>query len=358
MRNLSRKLIAAILALVLLFSAAAFAEGSEKPFAGTRLVVFNCFDYIDPAVIGIFEEESGATVEYVNYRSNEELFTKLEAGAANYDVIFPSDYMIERLISYDMLAELDYADMPNTAGLRSWLRNPSYDPEEKYSVPYMSGTVGILYNTTMVDEPIESWSVLFDEKYAGQVIMMDSQRDTIALALKYLGYSLNTHDEDELQQAADLLVDQKHRGIASGYLLDETKDKMVGGEAALSVVYSGDALYAMDKNDDLDYCVPMEGSNVWVDGMCILKESQNQECAKAFINFMCREDIAAMNTDYIRYAPTIQTVADSLADTETERTYAVIAPSDEVIGRCEFFHDIMDVMDLYEQVWMEVRLAR
>ena len=332
----------------------------EQPvydFTGTTLTVFNWYDYIDPDVIDIFEEETGAKVEYVNFTTNEEMYTKLEAGAASYDVIFPSDYMIERMMATDMLEELDTANMPNLSGIIEWLQTTDYDPEGKFSVPYMWGTLGILYNTDMVEEPVDSWDVLFDEKYAGQVIMMNSQRDTIGLALKKLGYSMNTREESELNEAKDVLVAQKKSGITSGYLLDETKDKMVGNEAALAVVYSGDALYAMDKNEKLNYAVPKEGSNIWIDGMCIPKGSANKACAEAFIDFMCREDIARMNMDYICYSTPIQSVADSLQE-EDERVYAVMNPDADVIARCEFFHDIMDVMDLYESVWMEIRLVR
>ena len=285
------------------------------------------------------------------------MYTKLEAGAASYDVIFPSDYMIERMMAADMLEELDTANMPNLSGVIEWLQTTDYDPEGKFSVPYMWGTLGILYNTDMVEDAVDSWDVLFDEKYAGQVIMMNSQRDTIGLALKKLGYSMNTREESELNEAKDVLVAQKKSGITSGYLLDETKDKMVGNEAALAVVYSGDALYAMDKNEKLNYAVPKEGSNIWIDGMCIPKGSANKACAEAFIDFMCREDIARMNMDYICYSTPIQSVADSLQE-EDERVYAVMNPDAEVIARCEFFHDIMDVMDLYESVWMEIRLVR
>ena len=192
------------------------------------------------------------------------------------------------MISAGMLEELDTAKMPNLSGIIEWLQTTDYDPEGKYSVPYMWGTLGILYNTDMVADPVDSWDVLFDEKYAGQVIMMNSQRDTIGLALKKLGYSLNTREEAELNAAKDVLVEQKKKGITSGYLLDETKDKMVGNEAALAVVYSGDALYAMDKNGKLNYAVPKEGRNIWIDGMCIPKGSANKECAEAFIDFMCR----------------------------------------------------------------------
>ena len=348
--------VALVLALLMtVLAPCALADGGE--FAGVTLTVFNCYDYIDPEVLTIFEQETGAHVEYVNYTTNEEMYTKLEAGAANYDIIFPSDYMIERLIREDRLETLDRANIPNADGVIETLRNPDYDPEEQYSVPYMWGTFGILYNTEMVDAPIDSWTALFDEKYAGKVFMMNSQRDTIGLALKMLGYSMNSRDEGELEEAKNVLIAQKQAGIPAGYMLDEIKDKMVGNEAALAVVYSGDALYAMNKNDKLNYVVPKEGSNVWVDGMCIPKGSANKECAEAFINFMCREDVAKMNMDYITYSTPIQAVADGL-QTEDERAYAVMNPSDDVISRCEFFHDIADCMDLYEQVWMEIRLVR
>lgn len=352
-----KKIATALIAVMLVTLLAPCALADAPRFDGVTLTVFNWYDYIDPNVIGLFEEETGARVEYVNFTTNEEMYTKIEAGATNYDVLFPSDYMIERLIAADMLEELNTANIPNMAGLLDSLRNPDYDPEEKYSVPYMWGTLGILYNTEMVSGPVDSWSVLFDEQYAGKVFMMNSQRDAIGLALKSLGYSLNTRNEDELNAAKDLLIAQKQAGIPAGYMLDEVKDKMVGGEAAMGVVYSGDALYAMDKNDALDYAVPKEGSNIWVDGMCIPKGSQNKECAEAFINFMCREDIAAMNMEYIYYSTPIKAVADTLEE-EDARVYAVMNPDEEVIARCEFFHDITDAMDIYEQVWMEVRLAR
>ena len=299
----------------------------------------------------------GAKVDYVNYTTNEEMYTKLEAGAANYDIIFPSDYMIERLINEDRLETLNMDNIPNRAGLIEWMKSTDYDPEGQYSVPYMWGTFGILYNTEMAKGPVDSWEVLFSEDYAGSVYMMNSMRDTMGIALKKLGYSMNTREEAELEAAKNLLIEQKQKGIPAGYMLDETKDKMVGNEAALSVVYSGDALYAMTKNEKLDYVVPKEGSNIWVDGMCIPKGSKNKECAEAFINFMCREDIATMNMDYIYYSTPIQAVADSLENTDA-KAYAVMNPAQEVIDRCEFFHDITDCMDLYEAAWMEVRLVR
>ena len=329
---------------------------TTRDFSGTTLTVFNWYDYIDPAVIELFEEETGITVKYVNFTTNEEMFTKLEAGAGTYDVIFPSDYMIERMIAHDMLVELDFSAMPHFANVMDRLRNPSYDPEGKYSVPYMWGTLGYLYNTEMVDEELTSWSALFDEKYAGNVIMMNSIRDTVGLALKYLGYSLNTRDAGELDAAKELLIQQKQSKIECGYLLDETKDKMVGGEAAIGVVYSGDAQYAIEQNENLVYVIPEEGSNIWVDGMCIPKGSKNVEAAQLFIDFMCRDDIAAMNFEYIYYCSPIQSVVDGLD--EEEAAMNTINPTEEETARCEFFNDVEDCMDLYESVWMEIRLAK
>ena len=295
-------------------------------------------------------------MKYVNFTTNEEMYTKLEAGAGTYDVIFPSEYMIERMIAHDMLEELDLSAMPNFANVMDRLKDPSYDPGNRFSVPYMWGTLGYLYNTEMVDEELTSWSALFDEKYAGNVIMMNSMRDSIGLALKYLGYSMNTRNEAELNEAKDLLIKQKQDKIQCGYLLDETKDKMVGGEAAIGVVYSGDAQYAIEKNENLVYVVPEEGSNIWVDGMCIPKGSKNVEGAMKFIDFLCREDIAAMNFDYIYYCSPIQAVVDGLD--EEEAAQSTINPSEDVVSRCEYFNDVEDVMSLYENVWMEIRLAR
>ena len=344
---------ALILCILIAFSACAMGSASAS---AEELTVFNWFDYIDPAVIDLFEEETGITVKYVNFTTNEEMYTKLEAGAGTYDVIFPSEYMIERMIAHDMLEELDLSAMPNFANVMDRLKDPSYDPGNRFSVPYMWGTLGYLYNTEMVDEELTSWSALFDEKYAGNVIMMNSMRDSIGLALKYLGYSMNTRNEAELNEAKDLLIKQKQDKIQCGYLLDETKDKMVGGEAAIGVVYSGDAQYAIEKNESLVYVVPEEGSNIWVDGMCIPKGSKNVEGAMKFIDFLCREDIAAMNFDYIYYCSPIQAVVDGLD--EEEAAQSTINPSEDVVSRCEYFNDVEDCMSLYENVWMEIRLAR
>ncbi len=328
----------------------------DRPAADTELTVYNWFDYIDPEVLNLFTEQTGIKVNYVNFTQNEDMYAKLEAGAGTYDVVFPSEYMIERLIKEDRLEELNLENIPNLANVLDNLRDPSYDPGNAHSVPYMWGTLGILYNTEKVSEPITSWRSLFDEQYKGQVFMMNSLRDTLGLGLKTLGYSMNTRSADELREACDLLVKQKQDGMVAGNFVDETKDKMVAGEAALAVIYSGDALYAMEKNDKLAYVVPEEGSNIWVDGMCIPKGTQHKEAAETFINFMCQPEIAQMNMDYIYYSSPIKQVVENLD--EEQAANGALNPPQDVIARCEYYNDISDAMDLYEGIWMEIRMAR
>ncbi len=341
-----KKLVALVLVLLALsIGAGALAEGS--------ITVFNWYDYIDESVISMFEQETGITVNYANFTTNEEMYAKLSSGAGDYDVIFPSDYIIERMIKEGMLETLDMDKIPNAAGLVDWLKKPAYDPDGAYSIPYMWGTVGLLYNTTMVSGPIDSWAPIFDPANQKSVFMLDSIRDSLGLALKYLGYSMNTNDQAALDAAKALLVKQKADGIVKGYLVDEVKDKMVAGEAPMAVVWSGDAMYAISQSEDLQYVVPKEGSNVWVDGMCIPKNSKNKELAEQFINFLCRPDIARMNMEYIYYSTPIQAVIDEMSD--DEKNNATLNPAQDVIDRCEFFHDISSDMAKYDQIWMEIR---
>ncbi len=341
-----KKLVALLMVLMALsLGAGALAEGS--------ITVFNWYDYIDEAVISMFQQETGIEVKYANFTTNEEMYAKLSSGAGEYDVIFPSDYIIERMIKEGMLETLDMSKIPNAAGVSDWLKKPAYDTEGAYSIPYMWGTVGLLYNTTMMPEPVDSWAPIFDPANQKSVFMLDSIRDSLGLALKYLGYSMNTSDQAALDKAKALLIKQKADGIVKGYLVDEVKDKMVAGEAPMAVVWSGDALYAMSQSDELQYIVPKEGSNVWVDGMCIPKGSKNKELAEQFINFMCRPDIARMNMEYIYYSTPIQAVIDGM-DAE-EKGNETLNPPQDVIDRCEFFHDISGDMAKYDQIWMEIR---
>ncbi len=254
-----KKTLASILAVMLVCGMLLGSALAEK----RTLTVFNWGDYIDESVLKIFEQETGIKVNYTTFDTNEKMWVKLEKRAPGaYDVIIPSDYMIERLIAMDMLAELDMSKIPNFANIIDWCKSTDYDPENKYSVAYMWGTVGILYDPEQVDGEIDSWGALFDPQYQYGVFMMDSIRDSFGIALTYLGYSLNDHSEEALDAARDLLVKQKEDGIVAGYLVDEAKDKMVAGEAAMALMWSGEAMYAIDLNEDLRYVVPKEGSNI------------------------------------------------------------------------------------------------
>ena len=340
-------LLSAVLALGL-FPAAARAEGVVN--------VFNWEDYIDEEVLKLFTQETGIEVNYMNFTDNEGMLVQVGIDPSKFDVVFPSDYAIERLVGQDMLLELDFSKIPNAQNTLDWMKNPAYDPENKYHVPYMWGTVGILYDTTRVTGPIDSWSVLFDGSYKGEIFMLDSIRDSMGLALKYLGYSMNTRNPAELSAAADLLIKQKQEGNVKAYQVDETKDKMVAGEAILGVVWSGDAQYAISKNEKLAYAVPKEGSNIWVDGMVIPREAQNPENAMKFIDFLSRPDIAVMNTQYIEYSSPNKAAIELLGEEYLENP--TLNPPEEIVARCEFFNDIYDSLTIYTSLWDRVKNAR
>ena len=270
---------------------------------------------------------------------------------------FPSDYIIERMIAKDLLAEINYDNVPNFEQIIDKLRNPDYDPENKYSVPYMWGTVGILYNKDMIPEPNQSWSILWDTQYQKNVFMLDSYRDSMGITLKYLGYSMNSREVPELMAAKDKLIEQKQSGVVKAYQVDETKDKMVAGEAALALMWSGDAQYAIDLNDHLDYFVPSEGSNIWVDGAVILKSARNKENAEKFINFLCRPDIAQKNCEAIWYSSPNTGAIELMGEEYTSNT--VMNPSEEDIANCEYFNDIDEgFLAVYNALWQEVKNAK
>ena len=344
-----KKVLALMLVLALLLPVCASAEEVVN--------VFNWEDYIDESVLELFEKETGIKVNYMNFTTNEDMIVQIEANPGAFDLCFPSDYIIERMIANGQAAEIDFANIPNFHQVMPSLLNPAYDPENKYSVPYMWGTVGILYNKTMIPEPEQSWHILWDEQYQNNVFMLDSIRDSMGITLKYLGYSMNTRVVPELMEAKNALVAQKQSGVVKAYQVDETKDKMVAGEAALALMWSGDALYAIDLNEDLDYFVPAEGSNIWVDGMVIPATARNKENAEKLIDFLCRPEIAQMNCDYIRYSSPNVGAIELMGEEYTENT--TINPSQEVIDRCEFFNDIPSNMQaVYNSMWNEVKNAK
>lgn len=344
------KKVALVLALILCCALAAPAMAAEV------VNVYNWGDYICPEALELFTQETGINVNYMYFTTNEDMMVKIRTDVGAFDVVFPSDYCIERLIAEGLLAEIDYSQIPNYKSIDEQFKDLPYDPMGVHSVPYMWGTVGILYDTTKVDGEITSWGALFDEKYKGEVIMYDSIRDTFGLALKYLGYSMNTSDPVALNAATQLLIKQKKDGIVKAYQGDEIKVAMAAGEATMAVNYSGDALNAMSQNENLEYVVPEEGSNIWVDGMVVPASAKNYDNAMKFIDFMCRPDIAQLNCEYIWYsspnADAIELMGADYIDDED------INPPDEIKDNCEFFHDINDVIAIYTTLWTQVKNAK
>jgi len=337
----------------MIFSLAACGGGGGTQKDATTINVFNWGDYIDETVLTDFEKEYGIKVNYDYFSTNEEMYVKLKSGGTNYDVLFPSDYMIARLIKEDMLYKLDFNNIPNFKHIDDKFKNLNYDPNNEYSVPYMWGTVGIAYNAAMVEEPVDSWNILWDPKYKDNILMMDSQRDSIAVALKKLGYSLNSRNEAELEQAREELIKQKP--LVLSYVGDEVKDKMVGEEAALAVVYSGDAIAIKWENPNIKYAIPKEGSNLWFDAMVIPKTSKNKEAAEKFINFMTDPEISVRNVEYIGYS-TPNTAAKEMLDEEI-RNDKVAYPDLDSLDNCEVFEDVSDVIEVYNRIWDEVKAA-
>ena len=376
MMNMKRILLLLLtLCLVLTLTGCQSGSTNESGKAVEQVVnVFNWEDYIDPEVCSLFEQETGIKVNYMCFTTVEDMIVQVEANPGAFDVCFPSDYIIERMMNKGMLAEINFDHIPYADQILPHLLNPDYDQENKYSVPYMWGTVGVLYNVEMMNELCPefdpdntSWSILWDERFARNVIMMDSIRDSMGVTLKYLGYSANSTAIPELFAARDKLIEQKQLGVVKAYQVDETKDKMAAGEAAMAVMWSGDAMYAIDKageDMELGYFVPVEGSNVWCDAAVIPVTAKNKENAEKFINFLCRPDIAARNWNYIWYstpnmgAIELIEVGDEALELEAyEYTQdTTLNPPDEILDKCEFFRDIPEnFLSVYEALWMDLK---
>jgi len=346
---------------------------SDSPAPGDQsgdpgeLYVYNWGEYIDEDVIGQFEEETGITVIYDMFDTNEEMYPVIEAGAVVYDVVCPSDYMIQKMIENDMLAEVNFDNVPNISQI-----DPAYmematafDPENKYSVPYCWGTVGILYNTQRLQElgvePPTKWADLWDERLSGEsgeILMQDSVRDAFMVALKKNGFSMNTTNEDELQQAKQDLIDQKP--LVQAYVIDQVRDKMIGGEAAVGVIYSGEMLYIQEEVENLgldyslEYVLPEEGTNLWLDCWVIPKNAKNKENAEKWLDFLCRPEIAKANFEYITY-PTPNKGAFDLLDEDMQNNKAVFPDTDSLKNSEVFTYLGDDVDAVYNNLWKEVK---
>lgn len=356
-RRTRRRAAAVLLAALLVLVSGACAPGAEN--GQKTLNVLNWGDYIDPDVVPLFEEENpDIRLAMSTTDSNEAMYVTTATEGSQIDVIIPSEYMIQRMMQEDMLAELDHGLIPNYRYVEEFTRRTcTYDPDGLYSMPYAWGTFGILYNTDMVDEEIRSWDAVFDPEYQGSILMYDSIRDSLGVALLELGYDINTTDQTEIDQATQLLVDQKPLVLAYG--TDDLKLSMINNSAAIAVMYAGDASLAMTDNESLAYVIPEEGANIFVDSFAILKTTDVYEEACRFINFMLRPDIAAKNALYTGYSTPEEAALPYIAEADPEMLENnAFLPSDEEIAACMYYRPLSrDDMKKYEYAWLTVKVA-
>ena len=353
---MKRVLSLLLICLLLLPCLPVQAEAAEN-----EITVYNWGQYISDGsdgyldVIAQFEAETGIKVNYLTYDSNESLYTKLKTGGSTYDVIIPSDYMVGRLINEGMLEELNFDNIPNYQYIDEAFKNQSYDPENRYSVPYTWGTVGIIYNTKYVDEAdIGSWDLLWNSKYAGKILMFDNCRDAFAISEFLLGCSINTQDTAELRSCANKLVEQKP--LLQGYVMDQIYAKMTREEAWIAPYYAGDYLYMVEENPDLGFYFPEEGFNVFIDAACIPKGCTNKAGAEAFINFLCRPDICGPNLEYLGYSAPISAAKDYMDPEVAESEIAY--PSDEALAVSESFNALdTQTSQLMDSLWLSVKTS-
>lgn len=321
----------------------------EKPV----LNFINYGENIGDGVLEEFEEKYGIHVNQEVYDSPEEMYNKVSAGAVQYDVIVSIDYLVQRMIQEGRLEKINFDNVPNMSMIADDHLGKTFDPNNEYSVPYMSGTIGICYNTDYVDEPIDSWTALWDPKYQKSVLLLDGVRDSLGATLKMLGYSLNTTNPDEINEARDKLIELKQNGNLLAIGSDDNTDKMARGEAALSILWSGESLNLEAEHDNIKYVVPKEGANFWIDSLCIPKGTQNKENAEKFINFLCETDPAYKTADQIGFT-TPQSEARELQDDSVKNNpNAYMTP--EVLEKCESYEYLGDKLKLYEQAWTDFK---
>ena len=350
-----QKVLAAGMAVMLTATGLLTACGQTEKQNKNEIVVFNYGDYIDTDVLKQFEQETGIKVKYEEFLTPEAMYTKFKNGTVRYDLICCSDYMLDKMIRSGEVRKIPFDQMKYTDNIGDtyWKLSESFDPGNQYAVPYFWGTVGILYNTKMMDDVPDSWNALWDKKYKNNIIMQDSVRDSFIPALIRLGYSINTTDHDQLRQAQKLLLDQKE--LVQSYLVDEVRDDMANEQAAMAVIYSGEASLATEYNEDLDFVVPKEGSDIWMDSWVMPKNGSNPAGAQKFLDFLCREDIAMKNFEYVYYSSPNEKVLDQIDEEEKEDDPAIF-PAQDVIDRCEIFRYLgTDAEEFYNYMWKEIK---
>lgn len=338
----------------------AFAAEQAAPDRGVTINVYNWGEYIANGtddsmdVNAEFTRRTGIRVNYTTFDSNESLYSKLVGGGADYDIIIPSDYMVSKLIDENMLAELDFSNIPNYQYIDEEFRNADYDPENRYSVPYTWGVVGLFYNTDFIEEEITSWSVLWDDRYAGKILMFDNPRDSFAIAQFLLGQSVNTTNEEDWEEAVALLKQQKP--LVQAYVMDQIFDKMENAEAWIAPYYAGDGAILVDNSDNIAFAVPEEGTNFFVDAMCIPITSSHKAEAEEYINFLCDPEIAGANMNYVGYS-TPETAAKAYMDEEVVES-PMHYPDEEVLARAQVFVNLPEsTSKLVDHLWAEAKMG-
>lgn len=342
---------------VVLLLAVALCTGAAVKFTGTKvasgdkgeLYIYNFGDYLDPAVIEMFEQKTGYTVVMDYFDTNEEMYPVVKNRTAQYDIICASDYMIDKMIKENLLQTIDFRYVPNISNLEDNVRRfvEEFDPGMRYCVPHTWGTYGIMYNKTMVDDPVDSWSILWDQKYSQQIIMPNSLRECFMITAKLKGVSMNTGDEEELKDFTEMLLKQKP--LVYSYANDNARDLMIGDSAAMAVIASGDVIYAQEENENLEFAVPKEGTEVWTDCWAIPAGAQNIEGAQAWIDFMLDGEVARLNFEYLTYAIPNKEISD-LTDNPT------LNPDEEILMRCETLKNLgSELDDMYSRYWKDFK---
>ncbi len=330
-----------------------------KKLAGTSINVYNWGEYISDGSEGTmnvneeFEKLTGIKVNYTTYSTNEDMYTKLKSGGAAYDIVIPSDYMIQRLIDEGYLEKINFDNIPNYKNIMDEYKNLYYDPQNEYSVPFNVGMVGIIYNKTMVKGNPTSWSLMWDKEYKGQILQFNNPRDGFASAMFMLGIDVNTQSEDEWKQAYRMLIEQK--GVVQSYVSDEIFNKMEAGDAAIAAYYAGDYLLMKDNNPDLEFYYPEEGTNIFVDAVCIPKSSQNKEAAELYINFLLSEDVALANAEYLYYATPNKTVINN--ESYSLRDNQILYPDKENMPKVQYYHNLnQETLGLMTSLWSKLKI--
>ncbi len=331
----------------------AYAAQVDRSKLSKELNIYNWSDYIAEDTISNFEKEFGVKVNYDTYEDNEAMLAKLQAGATGYDIVVPTGYMIEIMLKQNLLAPINHENIPNLKGVSKALASPPYDPGRKHTVPWQWGTTGFGYNSKKIPRTPDSWDLLWDRKYKGKITMLDDMRSVISVALKKLGYSLNSTSEKELLEAKKLLLEQKP--LLKAYISAPVKSLLISGEVWISHLWVGDVLMAKEENDALEYCIPKEGCEIWDDNLAIPKTAPHKYTAEIWMNYCLQPEVSAGVSNYVHYATPVE-AAKKLIN-EADRKNPGIYPPPEVMKRLEFQVDIGEATRIYDQIWTELKAA-